>query len=185
MRLLGLIGRKNVKNNREETGARPPPMHNPIQFMMHRFFLLLLPFFFVPGLMAQDPFGTESSFTGPLDLKAKYHAYYRNGGASGFPPALELDLPEGFTAGELQFPIPHVIQSSEGTVSYGYEGRVTFMVQIEAGEELAAGSEHSFAGNFSWLECDVQCDPRDEDFAFKMTVGEETEFVESRLRMVR
>ena len=170
---------------------------------MRRFFLSLLSLFLSSSLLAQQPFETGVSLPGKktklavvpevfavetgdyfrvafiLDLKPKYHAYYKNGGASGFPPSITWKLPEGFTAGELQFPNPDLIKSKEGVVTYGYEGKVTFLAQIEAGEELKVGQEHSFEGKLSWLECDVQCEPRDEAFSFVVKIGEETEFIEN------
>lgn len=170
---------------------------------MSRFLLIFPLLLLLTGLLSgQDPFTKRGSFgtaktkikvtpevtsvelgdyfrvAFTLDLKPKYHAYYKNGGASGFPPSLTWELPTGFTAGDLQFPNPQVIHSAKGTVSYGYQGKVTFFAQIEATEELETGKEHTFKGKFSWLECDVHCEPRDENFSFTITVGDETEFIE-------
>jgi len=181
-------------------------MDNQRPQAMQRIYLFLFTLILTPILFAQDPFGggfgakiettakitPEATAVEPgdyfrvaftLDLKSKYHVYYKNAGAAGFPPAVAWELPEGFTAGELQFPIPHVITSSEGVVSYGYEGKVTFMAQVEASEDLEKGEAFTVKGSFSWLECDVQCEPGDQDFSFVIEAGEETVFVESASKL--
>ena len=37
-----------------------------------------------------------------------WHTYYLNPGQVGFPPSIEWELPEGFAAGDLRFPVPEI-----------------------------------------------------------------------------
>ncbi len=164
---------------------------------MQRSLILFLAFLLAPLTQAQNRFGEGGETTVKvtpevtaveagdyfrvaftLDLKPKYHAYFENAGSSGLPPSVEWELPAGFTAGELQFPTPHVMKSSEGVISYGYEGKVTFVAQVEASDDVEQGKEFTIKGSLSWLECDVVCMPGNHDFSFVLRAGDETKFVE-------
>ncbi|MDA7535617.1 protein-disulfide reductase DsbD family protein [Akkermansiaceae bacterium] len=162
------------------------------------FFILLA---LIPlHLFGQDPFGVKQTsarvtpavsaiepgdyfriaFT--LDHEEHFHTYYKNGGVVGFPPSVDWDLPEGFTAGELIFPQPTALKTKASMVNataYGYEGIATFIVEIEASEDLKIGAEFDLKGTFDWQECNESaCIQGEHDFAFKVTVAEETQPIE-------
>ena len=116
-----------------------------------------------------------------LKLKPHYHAYYKNPGSVGSPPAVSWELPEGFTAGELLFPRPEVIKSSATgteTISYGYEGRNVFVVELNTEDSLEIGKEYEIKGEFTWQECDAICEDGQQEFSFKVTIGKEMVAVE-------
>ncbi len=164
---------------------------------MHRsLFLILLALLPLP-LFGQNPFGkkettaqvtSEVSAIEPgdlfkvaftLDHEEHFHSYYKNGGVLGFPPSVEWELPEGFTAGELIFPQPSAIKTQVSFVDatiYGYEGIVTFIAEIEASDDIKIGTEFDFKGSFSWQECNEStCIQGDHSFSFKVTAGKETQ----------
>ena len=80
-------------------------------------------------------------FNVALDFKLEphWHLYWKNPGASGLPVAIEWDLPEGLSAGEIQWPAPERIELG-GLMSYAYEDAVTLIVPIQAAEGLELGS---------------------------------------------
>ena len=169
---------------------------------LFQFFLfsLLLPFL----AQGQDPFSGELSLEEPagatvipeasvvepgdyfrvafkLNLKPHYHAYYKNPGTLGMAPSVEWELPEGFTAGELVFPIPEAIKSSATgaeAISYGYEGQITFLAQIDPSADIEAGKDYTIKGVFNWQECDATCIQGDQEFSFTVQTGQETVFLE-------
>ena len=173
---------------------------------MHRALTFLLTVFLMPLALGQDPFGDsplfqketsatitpESTAVEPgdffrvaftLDLQPHYHAYYKNAGVIGDPPSVEWELPDGFTASELKFPVPTALKSSAtGTeaISYGYEGKVTFLVQIDAGSDLEKGNDFTIKGTFNWQECDATCIQGNQEFSFAIKTGDETDFIEAR-----
>jgi len=118
-----------------------------------------------------------------LDHADHFHTYYKNGGVVGFPPAVEWDLPEGFSAGPLLFPQPSALKtkiSGIDATAYAYEGKATFIVEIEASEDLAHGSTFDLTGNFNWQSCDEStCIMGDRDFSFTITVAEQTKPIEA------
>jgi thiol:disulfide interchange protein DsbD len=180
-------------------------MNNPAIPMKHRFLIFNLTVCLVPLVLAQDPFGEsaflkkettatikpEASQIQPgdffkvaftLDLQPKYHAYFKSAGSVGDPPAVEWELPAGFTAGELQFPLPKAFKSTATgveVVGYGYDGRVTFVTEIVVDESLEPGKEFTIKGNFNWQECDETCILGDKDFSFSVKTGNETVMVEA------
>ena len=51
-----------------------------------------------------------------LKMAPKWHTYWRNAGESGGPTEIEWQLPEGITAGPIQWPVPE---------KYDFAGLVT------------------------------------------------------------
>ena len=64
-----------------------------------------------------------------LKMKPHWHVYWRNPGEAGLPTNIEWQLPEGFTAGELQWPFPQKL-SFAGFIDYGYEDEVLSLIHI-------------------------------------------------------
>ncbi len=50
-----------------------------------------------------------------------WHGYWRNPGDAGAEPQVRWRLPEGWTAGPLQYPVPHRL-TALGLVNYVFEG---------------------------------------------------------------
>jgi len=59
-----------------------------------------------------------------LEHQPHWHTYWINAG-TGYPTSLAWTLPEGWTVGEIQWPVPILIKDSEGKVTgHGYDGVV-------------------------------------------------------------
>lgn len=85
-----------------------------------------------------------------------WHTYYLNPGFVGEAPKIKWTLPEGFTAGELEFPVP-IRGESAGFPLYGYEGEAWFLQTITPPASLKAGETVTLSGKASWLVCKEQC----------------------------
>lgn len=85
-----------------------------------------------------------------------WHIYWRNPGDSGSPPGVEWVLPEGFTAGPLEFPRPMVIDHP-GDVTIGYEKECVLRATITppAGKPLPAAIQ--MTARLDWLVCSTKC----------------------------
>src|SRR5262245_6055422 len=53
-------------------------------------------------------------------LEKGWHIYWVNPGDSGQPPVFKWQLPEGFSAGEIQWPHPERMQNTSQLADYGY-----------------------------------------------------------------
>ena len=65
-----------------------------------------------------------------FELIPHWHVYWRNPGASGAAPVIRWTLPEGWTAGDLHWPVPQRIRVGPLT-NYGYEDTVTLLVPVQ------------------------------------------------------
>jgi thiol:disulfide interchange protein DsbD len=94
-------------------------------------------------------------------LEPGWHIYWINPGDSGQPPSFQWQLPDGFTAGEVQWPRPERMQSSAELADYGYHDDVLLMVPIHAPQSI--NNEQSrglrFAVEAKWLVCREICIP--------------------------
>src|SRR3954469_6574060 len=65
-----------------------------------------------------------------LDHDEHWHSYWINPG-TGSPTSLKWKLPEGFKAGPIIWPVPHVVQDTRGQFTgNGYEGTAFYFVDI-------------------------------------------------------
>ncbi len=103
-----------------------------------------------------------------LQMDAGWHTYWRNPGDAGLPTRAKWDLPEGFTAGELQWPRP--IRFNTGPlVSYGYEHEVLLPVEIQVPDTLPS-NEVRLSARVSWLECEEVCLPGKAELSLALPV---------------
>ncbi len=109
-----------------------------------------------------------------FELEPHWHIYWKNAGASGLPPELTWDLPEGWTAGALQFPAPERLEV-DGLVSYAYEDAVTFIVPVETPEDLPVGETVRLGVDVFYLICKDVCLPGEASLSLELEVGDSAE----------
>ena len=93
-----------------------------------------------------------------LAVKPGWHVYWQNPGDSGLPTAIDWKLPSGFSAGQINWPVPeHFAQNGIG--NYGYAGTADLLVPITVSKELATGQTATLEAAASWLACADICIP--------------------------
>jgi thiol:disulfide interchange protein DsbD len=95
-----------------------------------------------------------------LRMKEHWHTYWRNPGDSGEATSITWQLPEGFTAGPIQWPMPHRIPVGP-LANYGYDGETILLTQITAPATLASGTQVPLTADVTWLVCEKECIPGD------------------------
>ncbi len=127
-----------------------------------------------------------SSFSVALELKhpAEWHSYYKNSGGVELPPSIEWDLPPGFRASPIQWPVPEVKEGYAGK-SFIYSGSPVFLVDLRAPEDLEPGSEVTISAKASWQICKESCINEDADFSLSLPVGVETRMDEGRVEFFK
>jgi thiol:disulfide interchange protein DsbD len=104
------------------------------------------------------------------DITPHWHTYWRNPGDSGEATHLYLDLPEGWSEGDMVWPAPGIY--SLGPLSnYGYENTVTLPVPVTVPADAATGAV-TITGEGTWLVCEDICIPEDATFQITLQVGE-------------
>lgn len=104
-----------------------------------------------------------------LRMDERWHTYWRNPGDAGMATEIKWDLPEGFQAGEIQWPHPQLIPTPP-LVSYGYEGETMLLVPIKVPSELTARAV-TLRARVNWLMCKEICIPGSADLALEIPIG--------------
>ena len=108
-----------------------------------------------------------------------WHSYYANSGGPSEPVTIDWDLPEGWMASELRYPVPDVTRSALAT-GYDYSGTNHFITRITAPAGLEIGSKITLSGGARWQICtEKNCLPEPSPFddlpvEVIITIAEET-----------
>jgi DsbC/DsbD-like thiol-disulfide interchange protein len=106
-----------------------------------------------------------------LTIAPGWHVYWNNPGDSGLPTEVKLNLPAGFSAGQILFPVPTRLQLPGDIVNYAYENEVMLMVRITPPKDLPAGSKVTVGGEASWLVCQDECVPGKAEWSVELPVA--------------
>lgn len=105
-----------------------------------------------------------------MRMKPNWHVYWRNPGDSGLPPEVAWTLPDGFSVGETDWPVPHRIPVQH-LMNYGYEGEIVLLVPVMPGRVAGTGSAR-IAGKLTYLVCEEICIPGSADLRLDIPVAE-------------
>jgi thiol:disulfide interchange protein len=114
---------------------------------------------------------------GPADaglyfkLEPGWHVYWKNAGDSGEPPRMKWTLPDGISAGPLQFPVPKRLPLGP-LMDFGYEDEVLFPFQLKVAANAKSGPAVLHA-KVDWLVCREVCIPGKAELETVRTVAPE------------
>ncbi len=103
--------------------------------------------------------GTRFSVGLLMNMDDGWHTYWKNAGEAGLPTQITWTLPAGFSAGEIQWPLPHKYNESGEVVTYGYEKENLLLVPMTATVGVKTRKSISLRAEVSWLECERVCIP--------------------------
>ncbi|MER2253074.1 protein-disulfide reductase DsbD domain-containing protein [Methylorubrum podarium] len=109
-----------------------------------------------------------------MAMKPGWHVYWRNPGDSGLHPEMAWRLPEGFSVGPVQWPVPERIPV-QTLMNFGYEGAVTLLVPLKVPESAKAGETARLAGTLSYLVCEEICIPGSAELSLDLPVAASAE----------
>lgn len=149
--------------------------------MMRRVLLLLLLLFLAPAraqgraiepqLLAEGPArpGGEVELAIRMRPAPGWHGYWLNPGDAGLPMNVEWELPKGFAAGPLRYPVPTRLTVA-GLMNYVFESDYALLVRLKVPKE-AKGSI-PIRAQARWLACtDRICVPEQGQLALELSVG--------------
>ena len=101
-------------------------------------------------------------FTVALRLKMapRWHTYWQYPGDAGLATTIAWELPAGFQAGPIQWPLPERIESPGDILNYGYSDEVLHLVEITPPAQISA-AEVTLKAKTDWLTCAEICVPGD------------------------
>ncbi len=96
-----------------------------------------------------------------LKIDPGWHVYWKYPGDAGSPTTVKWTLPAGYTAGELQYPIPQEIDEPGGIAVYAYEGEVVLKAVAKPPKVAPEASDNTneIKADVSWLVCEKVCIP--------------------------
>ena len=125
----------------------------------------------IPATSSIQP-GTPFQVGLLFHLEPGWHIYWKNPGDSGQRPRLKWELPQGFTAGEIEFPTPKRLPVGP-LLDYGYEGTVLLPVTVNAGGDAPLGPPEKIEANLRVLVCRETCMPGKADLSLSLPVRKE------------
>ncbi|MCB1136323.1 MAG: hypothetical protein KDK78_08655, partial [Chlamydiia bacterium] len=105
-----------------------------------------------------------------LNIVEHWHVYWKHPGQAGMPTELWWNLPEGFKAGEIQWPTPKHFESN-GMVAFGYEGNPVLLVEITPPAQLEIGENVNLSADVTWVACHDSCIPGDQSVSISLPVS--------------
>lgn len=151
---------------------------------MLRKLLILLILLFVPALAqargiepqlvaeGPAPAGGEVELAIHMRPNPGWHGYWVNPGDAGLPMDVQWQLPAGFTAGELQYPVPTRLTVAD-LMNYVYERDYALLVRLKVPGN--ASGTVPIRAQAHWLACtDKICVPEQGELALDLPIGSGT-----------
>ena len=107
-----------------------------------------------------------------LRMEPQWHTYWKNPGDSGLPTKIQWMLPEGWKAGEIQWPYPQPLPVGP-LMNYGYEDEVVLLAELTPPASAAPGKV-ALKARAEWLVCKDICIPEkgELDLAFNVSAAQ-------------
>lgn len=103
--------------------------------------------------------------------KEGWHGYWRNPGDAGFPTRVDWHLPQGVTVGELAYPAPSQLVTSD-IMNYIYHGEYALIAPLTIDKNIAEGTQLTIGLDISYLVCNpTTCLPEQQKVDYQLTVG--------------
>lgn len=87
-----------------------------------------------------------------------WHTYWINPGDSGLPTTIEWNLPPGFKAQDIAWPVPKRFDVG-GLYNFGYDDELLLPIAIDVPADAEPGTKAHLTANAKWLVCREECIP--------------------------
>ncbi len=118
-----------------------------------------------------------------------WHIYWNGLNDSGLPPAITLDLPEGYEALPTRWPAPkRYILGDNDLIDHVLEGEVLAVIPVRVPSDASPGGVVRVTGESDWLVCEEACLPGRASLSIELPVVAEagdTEYAEAFRRAQR
>lgn len=105
-----------------------------------------------------------------LKMADGWDTYWVNPGDAGFPTKVQWQLPDGYTAGPIQWPYPERF-TSQSLVGFGYTHSVLLLAEITPPKDAPVNQTISLNADVSWLACKEQCIPGNAHLSLALPVA--------------
>jgi thiol:disulfide interchange protein/DsbC/DsbD-like thiol-disulfide interchange protein len=94
-----------------------------------------------------------------MTMDPGWHTYWKNPGESGLATSVRWTLPEGFTVGEIQWPLPEKKIEAGDVLTYGYADENMLLATVTPAASIQPGTTVTLRADAEWLECERTCVP--------------------------
>lgn len=101
-----------------------------------------------------------------------WHTYWKSS-STGYSPSLEWKLPQGFTAGPIEWPAPHPYQL-DFIIDFIFEDEIFLPVKITPPSNLTSGEPITLSAEAEWLMCEKVCIPGSASLSLTLNVSNDT-----------
>ncbi|MBX9769820.1 MAG: thioredoxin family protein [Candidatus Obscuribacterales bacterium] len=112
--------------------------------------------------------GTPFTLAVQLQMEPGWHTYYKDPGESGLATSINWVLPEGFSAGPIEWEKPTKFLEA-GVTTFGYQNKTTLRTKITPSAQLKDGQTYPFTAKVKWLSCKEICLPGSADLNISLT----------------
>ena len=109
-----------------------------------------------------------------LRMAPGWHTYWENPGDSGLATNFDPQLPEGFTAGDIAWPLPKRLVEPGDIEVYAYKGEVLLVRTVTPPATIDA-ADITIPAKSSWLVCEAICIPGKADLQIDLPVAASAE----------
>jgi thiol:disulfide interchange protein len=99
-----------------------------------------------------------------------WHVYWKNPGDSGLPTEIDWNLPAGFSAGDMEWPVPERFVLGP-VVNYGYAGSLDLLVPVTVPATFDPSASVHLAATLKYLVCAEICIPGEAKLALDLPAG--------------
>lgn len=118
---------------------------------------------------ALQPGGASNWVALRLQPDAGWHVYWLNPGDSGIPTSLTWKLPDGVSAGPMQWVYPRLHRLGE-LVNYGYGEETLHLIPVQLDERWQPGQRVELRAQAKWLVCRDICIPGSAELLLNLPV---------------
>ncbi|MFO1359130.1 protein-disulfide reductase DsbD family protein [Plasticicumulans sp.] len=103
-------------------------------------------------------------------LAPHWHTYWKNPGDAGSPPQIELQLPEGASAGPIRWPGPERMPVGPAQ-SFGYSDAIVLPFTVTVPAAARPGTRFTVEAEADWVVCEKECIPEQGRFRLELPVA--------------
>ncbi len=125
--------------------------------------------------LSADQAKPGETVTAALQLKMapKWHSYWKFSGDSGEGTRIQWELPAGWEAGEMEWPIPEKLVVADLT-TYVHHGEILLLTPLKIPLNAAVG-EVVVKGKVVWQECEEVCIRGKKEVEARLRIGDSTQ----------
>src|SRR3954471_8284361 len=92
-----------------------------------------------------------------FDIQDGWHLYWNGQNDAGSPPEVTIELPAGYTKGDLLWPAPKRHISDGPILDHIYEKRVVLLLPVKAPADATPGTPVTLKVSATWIVCKSAC----------------------------